>query len=336
MALRSVARRQLPALHGARRRFCAAAAAVQDGLPATMSAVQIATTSGELLGSDMKAIRAAGSDVTLSLRDTQPLPQLRSDEVLIKVDYAGVNRPDVVQRKGLYPPPPGASEVLGLEVSGTVVGLGTKLESHSMTDPWGGAGPLKIGDKVCALLGGGGYAEYATAPASTCLRVPLGFSQLEAAALPETFFTVWTNVFQRGVRGAELSEGESIMHFTLKMMTFLFKMMKTGESIMVHGGTSGIGTTAIQLAKALGAISTGKNDELCIRTMNFKFEMMKYVGAKHVIATAGSDEKCKSCLALGATTAINYKDQDYATVSDFAPYLLRIYSVFTPCCSFCT
>ena len=235
-------------------------------LPATMSAVCIETRSdGALLGADMKAIRAAGDDVTLRLRRDQPLPQLRSDEVLIKVDYAGVNRPDVVQRKGLYPPPPGASPVLGLEVSGTVVALGAKLlATNSVIDPWGGGGPIRVGDQVCALLPGGGYAEYAACPAATCLRVPLGFSQLEAAAIPETFFTVWTNIFQRGVRGAELAPG---------------------ESILVHGGTSGIGTTAIQLASAMGA--------------------------KPIIATAGSDEKCAACLGLGATLAINYREEDY-------------------------
>lgn len=236
-------------------------------LPESMSAVCIESRDGRPLGSDMKAIRAAGDDVTLTLRPNQPLPQLQSDEVLIKVDYAGVNRPDIVQRKGLYPPPKGASPVLGLEVSGTVVALGAKLmATNSVIDPWGGAGPIRVGDQVCALLPGGGYAEYAPAPASSCLRVPLGFSQLEAAALPETFFTVWTNLFQSGVRGAELA---------------------SEESILIHGGTSGIGTTAIQLAKAMGA--------------------------KSIIATAGTDEKCEACLALGATLAVNYRTDDYVS-----------------------
>lgn len=236
-------------------------------LPESMSAVCIETREGTALGSDMKAIRAAGDNVTLRLRPDQPLPQLRSDEVLIKVNYAGVNRPDVVQRKGMYPPPKGASPVLGLEASGTVVAVGAKLlGTNSATDPWGGAGPITVGDQVCALLPGGGYAEYAAAPASSCLRVPLGFSQLEAAAIPETFFTVWTNVFQQGVRGAELTPG---------------------EGILVHGGSSGIGTTVIQLASAMDA--------------------------KPIIATAGTDEKCEACLALGATLAINYRKQDYVT-----------------------
>ena len=174
---------------------------------------------------------------------------------MIKVQYAGVNRPDIVQRNGLYPPPPGASPVLGLEVSGTVVALGTEVDR----------GNLRVGDQVCALLPGGGYAEFASAPASTCLRVPLGFSMLEAAALPETFFTVWTNLFQRGVRGAELA---------------------AGESLLVHGGTSGIGTTAIQLANKMGV---------------------------KVLATAGSDEKVAACLRLGAFGAINYRSEDYVT-----------------------
>ena len=247
--------------------LCSRTLCSRGALPESMSAVCIETRCGEVLGSDMKAIRAAGDDIILRLRPNQPVPQLRSDEVLIKVDYAGVNRPDVVQRKGLYPPPKGASPVLGLEVSGTVVALGAKLlATSSATDPWGGAGPIRLGDQVCALLPGGGYAEYAASPASNCLRVPLGFSQLEAAAIPETFFTVWTNLFQRGVRGAELAPG---------------------EGILVHGGTSGIGTTTIQLANAMGA--------------------------KPIIATAGTDEKCKACLALGATLAINYREQDYVT-----------------------
>eukprot|EP01043_Picozoa_sp_COSAG02_P021734 COSAG02_NODE_1113_length_14503_cov_87.812205_1_plen_434_part_00 len=241
--------------------------AVNDALPASMSAISIETRDGELLSS-MKAIRAAGDSVTLRLRPDQPLPQIRSDEVLIKVDYAGVNRPDVVQRKGLYPPPQGASSVLGLEVSGTVVALGAKLlAANSVVDPWDGGGPIRVGDQVCALVPGGGYAEYAASPVSSCLRVPRGFSQLEAAALPETFFTVWTNVFQRGVRGAELAPE---------------------ESILVHGGTSGIGTVAIQLASAMGA--------------------------KNVIATAGNDEKCEACIALGATLAVNYRNEDYVSV----------------------
>ena len=198
-------------------------------------------------------IRAAGEDVTLALRPGAPLPEPGPGEVLIKVEYAGVNRPDCVQRKGLYPPPPGASPVLGLEVSGTVVQLGAEA-----------GGSVQVGDRVCALVAGGGYAEYAAAPASCGPPVPEGMGLLEAAALPETFFTVWTNVFQRGVKqGAEL---------------------QPGESILIHGGTSGIGTTAIQLASSMGST---------------------------VYATAGSDDKCAACVSLGATAAINYREEDY-------------------------
>ncbi|WP_420717581.1 NAD(P)H-quinone oxidoreductase [Emcibacter sp.] len=175
------------------------------------------------------------------------LPEPGADEVLIRVAAAGVNRPDIMQRKGLYPPPPGASDIPGLEVSGTVVKTGDAVTT------------LNAGDNVCALVTGGGYAEYCVAPADTCLPAPDGFSLEEAAALPETFFTVWSNVFQRG-------------------------QLKEGETFLVHGGTSGIGTTAIQLAKAFGAT---------------------------VIATCGSDEKCVACRDLGADLAINYNSQDF-------------------------
>lgn len=176
-----------------------------------------------------------------------PTPRPGPGEVLIRVAAAGVNRPDVVQREGRYPPPPGASEILGLEVAGTVVELGPD------------SGGWKVGDAVCALVAGGGYAEYCVAPAPQCLPVPSGFSMVQAAAVPETFFTVWANVFDRGG-------------------------LACGETFLVHGGTSGIGTTAIQLARAIGA---------------------------RVFATAGSPEKCEACLKLGAEAAIDYRAQDF-------------------------
>ncbi len=178
---------------------------------------------------------------------TRPLPAPASGEVLIAVKAAGVNRPDIVQRMGRYPAPAGASALPGLEVAGEVVVVG---EGVTM--------PI-LGDKVCALVSGGGYAEYVTAPAVTCLPLPQTLSMTEAAAVPETFFTVWHNVFERGA-------------------------LKSGESILVHGGSSGIGTTAIQLAKAFGA---------------------------YVVATAGSDEKCEACRKLGADLVINYATTDF-------------------------
>ena len=178
---------------------------------------------------------------------TGPVPQPQTGELLVKVAAAGVNRPDVIQRQGSYPPPPGASPIPGLEIAGTVVALGAGAEG------W------KLGDALCALVTGGGYAEYCAAPAPQCLRVPNGFSMIEAAALPETFYTVWSNVFVRG-------------------------RLAAGETILIHGGTSGIGTTAIQLAHAFGA---------------------------RVIATAGSDEKCAACRTLGADAAINYRTEDF-------------------------
>ncbi len=177
-------------------------------------------------------------------------PNANAGEVLIQVDAAGVNRPDVVQRMGLYPAPPGASPVLGLEVSGTIIQLGE------------GVTQWKVGDKVCALANGGGYAEQTVVPASQCLPIPKGLSMIEAAALPETFFTVWSNVFDRG-------------------------QLKAGESFLIHGGSSGIGTTAIQMARAMGA---------------------------EVFATAGSQIKCNTCQELGAKLAINYHKEDFVKV----------------------
>jgi putative PIG3 family NAD(P)H quinone oxidoreductase len=179
---------------------------------------------------------------------TGPVPQPGPGEVLIRVAAAGVNRPDVLQRTGSYPPPPGASPVLGLEVAGTIAALGP------------GVTEWRQGDTVCALVPGGGYAEYCVTPAPQCLPVPHGLSLIEAAVLPETFFTVWSNVFDRG-------------------------RLKPGESFLVHGGSSGIGTTAIQLARAFGA---------------------------RVFATAGSPEKCAVCRELGAERAIDYRQEDFA------------------------
>ncbi|HAD87185.1 MAG TPA: NAD(P)H-quinone oxidoreductase [Rhodospirillaceae bacterium] len=178
---------------------------------------------------------------------TRPVPAPAKGEVLIKVAAAGVNRPDVVQRLGHYAPPEGVTDIPGLEVSGTVAALGD------------GVADWAVGDALCALVAGGGYGEYVTAPVEQCLPVPKGLSMVEAAALPETFFTVWTNVFDRG-------------------------RLQPGETFMVHGGTSGIGTTAIQLAHQMGA---------------------------KVIATAGSEDKCQACRDLGADLAINYRDQDF-------------------------
>ena len=167
--------------------------------------------------------------------------------MLIRVLAAGINRPDVLQRLGLYPPPPGASEIPGLEVSGEIIAIGSGVNGH------------KLGDQVCALTAGGGYAEYVAVNAGHCLRLPAGYSHVQAAALPETAFTVWHNVFQRGG-------------------------LRSGETFLVHGGTSGIGTTAIQLAAAFGAC---------------------------VFATAGSDAKCAACRDLGAEMAINYRTEDF-------------------------
>lgn len=203
-------------------------------VPATMTCIEITTPGAP------EVLKPA----------TRPTPQPGAGEVLVKVAAAGVNRPDVLQRYGKYPPPPGASDLPGLEIAGTVAALGA------------GVAGLKLGDAVCALISGGGYAEYCTAPAPQCLPVPKGLSMVEAAAVPETFFTVWTNVFERG-------------------------HLKSGETFLIHGGASGIGTTAIQLAKAFGA---------------------------RVFATAGTAEKCAACQALGAERAINYKSEDFVAV----------------------
>jgi NADPH2:quinone reductase len=190
-----------------------------------------------------------GGPEALKLHETDA-PTPLAGEVLIKVTAAGVNRPDVLQRMGLYPPPKGASPILGLEVAGEICAVGD------------GVDPKQIGQKVCALTNGGGYAEYVAVPAEQCLPVPAGLSMIEAAALPETCFTVWTNVFDRAG-------------------------LRPDETLLVHGGSSGIGTTAIQLAKALGS---------------------------RVFATAGNDEKCQACEALGAEIAVNYRTKDYLEV----------------------
>ena len=196
--------------------------------------------------------RPGGPDV-LQLAE-RPIPRPATGEILIKVAASGVNRPDVLQRMGRYPPPPGAPDLPGLEVAGTVI------EGDFSGDNFF---KLKSGDQVCALLAGGGYAEYAVAPLGQCLPTPTGLSLIEAAALPETFFTVWSNVFDRG----QLGRGEGGPH----------------ESLLVQGGSSGIGVAAIQIARALGHA---------------------------VFATAGSDEKCRACEALGARS-INYKTEDF-------------------------
>ena len=180
----------------------------------------------------------------------RPTPEPRAGELLIAVQASGVNRPDVLQRKGLYPMPPGVSDLPGLEIAGTV--------AAGAAEDLAAAG-LQVGDAVCALVAGGGYAEYCVAPVGQCLPVPRGLNMIEAASLPETFFTVWQNVF--AIAG-----------------------LRAGETLLVQGGSSGIGVTAIQLAKALGAT---------------------------VVVTAGSDEKCAACLAIGADHAINYKTQDF-------------------------
>ncbi len=191
-------------------------------------------------------ITEAGGPDVLQLTE-RPMPEPAEGQVVLKVAYAGVNRPDALQRAGAYDPPRGASDLPGLEASGEVVAIGSGVEG------------LVVGDRVCALLPGGGYAEYVATPAAHCLPVPAGMGLKEAACLPETFFTVWSNVFTRGG-------------------------LKPGERFMVHGGSSGIGTTAIQLANAFGA---------------------------RVFATAGSAEKCEACIKLGAEKAINYRDEDF-------------------------
>jgi NADPH2:quinone reductase len=180
----------------------------------------------------------------------RPMPQPGAEDVLVRVVAAGVNFPDTLQRRGGYQPPPGASDIPGLEIAGVVVSLGEHVTQ------W------KIGDRVCALVSGGGYAEYCVAPAVQCLPIPAGLDFVAAATLPETFFTVWTNVFERG-------------------------RLRAGETFLVHGGTGGIGTTAIQLAQAFGA---------------------------RVFATAGSAEKCRACESFGASRGVNYRDEDFVAV----------------------
>ncbi len=192
------------------------------------------------------AIREYGGPDMLQ-PETRPLPQPGAGEILVRVHAAGVNRPDVSQRLGKYPPPPGASDLPGLEVAGEVAALGA------------GVTRWKLGDKVCALAHGGGYAEYCLVHETHALPIPQGFSMIEAAAVPETFFTVWVNAFMTG-------------------------RLSAGETALVHGGSSGIGTTAIMLAKAIGA---------------------------KIIVTAGSDEKCDACVKLGADLAINYRTKDF-------------------------
>ncbi|NHH81590.1 NAD(P)H-quinone oxidoreductase [Burkholderia gladioli] len=209
----------------------------------------------------MKAIEITefGAPEVLKLVE-RPRPDPKRGEVLIKVAAFGINRPDVFQRKGAYAPPAGASDLPGLEVAGEIVG---GEFGDGVANPFG----LKLGDRVCALLAGGGYAEYATAPLAQCLPVPAGLSEVEAASLPETFFTVWSNVFDRG--GLGRGEGGE------------------QETLLVQGGSSGIGVTAIQIAHALGF---------------------------RVFATAGTDEKCRACEALGAERAINYRNENFVDV----------------------
>lgn len=194
-------------------------------------------------------ISAYGAPDVLRLTE-RPLPVAGAGELLIRVGASGVNRPDVLQRTGNYPVPPGASDIPGLEVAGVI----ESGDAAAMA-----AAGFKVGDRVCALVSGGGYAEYCVAPVDQCLPVPEGLDDVAAASLPETFFTVWSNVFDRA-------------------------RLQPGETLLIQGGSSGIGVTAIQMAKALGA---------------------------RVIVTAGSDDKCAACLALGADHAINYKTQDF-------------------------
>ena len=219
-------------------------------IPSQMRAIEISTPGGpEVLRSGQR-----------------PVPSPAAGEVLIEVAAAGVNRPDVLQRKGGYPPPPGASDIPGLEVAGTVVAIGPKDNGKSVPQANKESAPQvndwKIGDEVCALVTGGGYAEYVAAPAVQCLRVPRGLTLEQAASLPETFFTVWVNVFQRGA-------------------------LKNDETLLVQGGSSGIGVAAIQMARAFG---------------------------HRVFVTAGTAEKCAECEKLGATRAINYRNEDFVAV----------------------
>jgi putative PIG3 family NAD(P)H quinone oxidoreductase len=205
-----------------------------SALPETMTAIEITHHGGPEVLKPTK----------------RPVPKPGKGEVLVEIAAAGVNRPDLAQRAGHYPPPPGASDIPGLELAGTVVALGPDVKS------------LKLGDALCALVAGGGYAEYCAVPEPQALPIPKGLTMVQAAALPETYFTVWTNVFDRG-------------------------HLKAGESILIHGGASGIGTTAIQLSKAMGAT---------------------------VYATAGNAAKCAACVKLGTKRAINYKTEDFVEV----------------------
>src|SRR5688572_18642166 len=198
-------------------------------------------------------ISAFGPPEVLRLTE-RPDPFPAAGEILIDVAAAGVNRPDLLQRLGKYPPPPGASDIPGLEVAGRVAAVGADVRGWS------------VGDPICALVAGGGYAERAAVPQQQCLPIPKGLTAIQAAGIPETFFTVWTNVFQRG-------------------------KLKAGETILIHGGTSGIGTTAIQLARAFGA---------------------------RVLTTAGSDEKCEAARNLGAAAAFNYKTEDWVAAAKAA------------------
>ena len=203
------------------------------------------TIASTMIGIDIA--QPGGPDVLVPRE--HPVPQPASGEVLIRVEAAGVNRPDVLQRQGNYTPPPGASALPGLEVAGAVVALGPNVTTFA------------VGDRVCALLTGGGYAQYAVAPAEQCLPIPAGLTAVEAAAIPETFFTVWSNLFERATMGAN-------------------------DVLLVHGGASGIGTTAIQLAKAFGT---------------------------PVYATAGDDARCRACEQLGAARCFNYRTEDFVS-----------------------
>ena len=205
-----------------------------SALPATMTCIEIT--------------KYGGPEVLVPA--TRPVPLPKAGEILIKVAATAVNRPDIAQRMGNYAPPPGASDLPGLEAAGTIAALGEGVTGWN------------LGDAICALTPGGSYAEYCAVPAPQCLPPPTGFDMLHAAALPENYFTVWHNLFERG-------------------------QLKAGETVLIHGGASGIGTTAIQLAKAFGA---------------------------EVYATAGSAEKCEACVKLGAKRAINYRDEDFAEV----------------------
>src|SRR3984957_12657013 len=207
-------------------------------IPATMTAI---------------GIKSAGGPEVL-VPEQRPVPQPGEGEILVKVAAAGVNRPDVAQRKGLYPPPPGVTDIPGLEIAGAVVARGAGVRR------W------MAGDEITALVSGGGYAEYCVAHETHALPIPAGLTAVEAAAVPETFFTVWHNVFERGG-------------------------LKEGETLLVHGGSSGIGTVSIQLAKAMGA---------------------------RVITTTGTPEKCEACRRLGAEVAVNYKEEDFVAATKAA------------------